>query len=203
MGQDLAVEEDRVTEPGCVLGQLRECAGRLLEVAREKLHAPIRMVKLAADAVVLLLRPHRLRAHAFKALGGRLDWAREHEPDGLEQSHLARLDEAALDPHSGLADVPGDEVDTLDLGHRLRERFCDGGFHQAFTEADAHLAGDDLDHESSRQGVQPAQQLLERRRFGGPASGANGLQRLLDLLERHVVVIGAPIERLAFAEQQL
>src|SRR5712691_4732775 len=197
MGEDFAVEEDRMTEPGRTLGQLREGSGRLLQVAREKLNAPVRMVKLAADAVVLLLRPYLLRGHALEGLGGRLDRAGEHEPDGLEQRHRARLDDAALDPDRGLADVSGDEVDTLDLRHRLPKRLGDSGLHQAFAEADAHFAGDDLDHESRGLRVEPAQQLLERRRLGGPAGGANRLQRLLDLLERHVAVVGASFHCLA------
>src|SRR5260370_40766169 len=153
------------------------------------------MVKLAADAVVLLLRPHLLCAHPLEGLGGRFYRARQHEANGLEHGHLARLHEAALDAHRGLADVAGDEVDTLDLRHRLPERLGDGGLHETFAQADAHLAGDDLDHESGGFRVETAQEPLERRRLGRTARSAHSLQRLLDLLARHLALLRPPFYR--------
>src|SRR5260370_36611861 len=135
LGEDLAVEEGRMTERDCVLGQLRESTGRLLQVAREKLHAPVCVVKLAANAVVLLLSPYLVGAHTGETFGGRLDRARQHETNGLEQGHLARLDDAVLDADRGLTDVSRDEVHALDPSHRLPERLGDGGLHQTFAPA--------------------------------------------------------------------
>src|SRR5437867_2961401 len=96
MRQHLAVEEHVVTDGAGRLDQLGERAGRLLQVAREELDPIGLAVELAAHAVVLLLRPHGVRAHAREGFVGRLDRAREHEPDGLKQRDRARL-EAVLD----------------------------------------------------------------------------------------------------------
>src|SRR5260370_42094768 len=86
-------------------GQLGERARRLFQVAREELDSTIGMMELATGAVVLLLGPHLVRAHALEAFGGGLDPAREHETDRLEQRHRARRQPAGVDTHSRLADV--------------------------------------------------------------------------------------------------
>src|SRR5260370_16318146 len=80
------------------LGQVGESTGRRLQVARENLHAPVCVVKLAANAVVLLLSPYLVGAHTGETFGGRLDGARQHETTRLEQGHLAPLNDAGLLP---------------------------------------------------------------------------------------------------------
>ncbi len=163
MSQDLAVEKDGMAETGRALGQLGERTRRLFQVAREELDSTIGMMELATDAVVFLLGPHLVRAHALESFGGGLDRAREHETDGLEQRHRARLQPAVLDSYSRLADVSRDEVDALHLGDGYAERLGDGGLNEALAQADAHLARDDLDHEARRFRMKAAQQVFERR----------------------------------------
>src|SRR6266852_6049702 len=172
VGEDLAVEEDGMPESWRALSQLGERASRLFQVAREQLDPTIVTMELAADAVVLLLGPHLVRAHALESFGGGLDRAREHETDGLEQRHRARLQPAVLDSYSRLADVSRDEVDALHLGDGYAERLGDGGLNEALAQADAHLARDDLDHEPRRFRMKTAQELLERRGLGRPAGCA-------------------------------
>ena len=155
------------------------------------------MMKLAADAVVLLLGPDLVRAHSFECFCRSLDRAREHEANGLEQGHRARLELAVLDLHRSLADISGDEVDAFHLRHRHAECLGDGGFYETFAQADAHLAGDHLDDEPGGLRMKAAQQVLERRGFGCSACGTDRVQRLLDIFERRVLVLRASIQRLA------
>src|SRR5450756_1088983 len=183
MGQYLAVEQDRVTQPRSALRQLRECASRLLQVAREELDATIGMMKLAAHTVVLLLGPDLVRAHPVEGLGRGVGRAREHEANRLEQGDGCRVQLSALAANSRLSNVTGDEVDAFDLGHGQPERLCNGGLYEAFAEADAHLARDDFDDEASGLWVQPAQERLEGRRLGRATRCSYRLQRLLDLSE--------------------
>ena len=156
------------------------------------------MVQLAADSVVLLLRPDLLRAHALECFLRGLDRAGEHEADRLEEGHVARLDLTVLDPHRGLADVSGDQVDPLHLWNRHPERLCDRRFNEANAETDPHLARDDFDDEPRRLGVEAPQQLFERDGFLCRApSRPDLLERRLDLLQRDVLVLGATLESLA------
>src|SRR5713101_8319014 len=87
MGEDLAVEEDGMPQSLRALSQLGERARRLFQVAREQLDPTIVTMELAADAVVLLLGPHLVRAHALESFGGGLDQALAQA-----DAHLARDD---------------------------------------------------------------------------------------------------------------
>src|SRR6266849_5919908 len=88
MSQDLAVEKDGMAETWRALGQLGERTRRLFQVAREELDSTIGMMELATDAVVFLLGPHLVRAHALECLGdGGLN-----EALAQADAHLARDD---------------------------------------------------------------------------------------------------------------
>src|SRR3989440_2447435 len=140
---------------------------------------------LAADAVVLLFGPNLVRAHAFEYLVWSFDRAREHESNRLKQGDGARLEFAALAPHGSLADVAGDQVEPLDLRDRYAESLGDRRLHQALAQADAHLAGDDLDEEARRFGVHPPQHRFERHRLRVATSVANRFQCRFDVLQSY------------------
>ena len=152
-------------------------------------------MQLTAHAVVFLLRPHRLGAHAGERLARRLDGAGEHETDRLKQRDGAGLELSVLAPNGGLADVARDQVHAFHLRDRNPERLRDRGFDQAFAEADAHLAGDDLDEESSGLGVQPPEQSFERSGLGGATRSPDRFERPLDLLEGYRLRLRAAVER--------
>src|SRR6266571_3358373 len=187
MRQHLAVEQDRVTQAGGALCQLWKGARGLFEVAREKLYSSSVVMKLAANAVVLLLRSDFSRAHPIKGLHRGLDRAGEHEPHRLEKGDGRCLQLAELAANRGLADVAGDEVHALDLRDGNAERFGDRSLHQSLAEAYAHLTRDDLDHKARRLRVQPAQERLQRRRLGRATRCSDRLERSLDLGQRDVL----------------
>src|SRR5665213_83449 len=195
--EHLAVKQDGVSETQSALRQLRECASGLFQVAREELDPTTGVVELAAHAVVLLLGPDLVRAHPLEGLACGLHRACEHEANRLKESDCRRVELSALAANRRLSDVTRDEVNALDLGHRQSEGFCDRGFDEALAESNAHLAGDDLDHEAGALRVQPPQELLEGRRLGFAARGPYRLQRLFELHEGHLVARGAALERLA------
>ena len=197
MSQDLAIEQDVVTDRRRGVDELGKGAGRLLEVAREKLDARSLAVKLAAHAVVLLLRPHCAGAHARECLTGRLDRAGQHESHRLEKSDRAGLELPALAAHGGFADVARHQVYALDLRDGDPESLGDGRLDQALAEADPHLAGDDLDEESRRLSVQSPDHCFQRSGLGVAARGADRLERRLDLAEGHRRRQRASVQRLA------
>jgi len=96
-----------------------------------------------------------------------------------------------------LADVAGDQVHPLDLRDRHLERLGDGRLDQSLAEADAHLAGDHLDHEPRRPGVEPSEQSLQRSRLGRALRAADRLQGCCDLREGTVLARGAALERVS------
>jgi hypothetical protein len=100
----------------------------------------------------------------------------------------------AADGH--LADVAGDQVHSLDLRDGHVERLRDRGFDEPFAEADAHLAGYHLDHESRGPRIEPAEQSLERRGLGGALCTADRLQGRGDVGKRGVLAESAAFERL-------
>ena len=194
VGEHLTVEQHVVSNPRRAFDQLGEGRGRLLEVAREQLGARPLAVQLTSHAVVLLLGPHCLRPHAGERLLRRLDGAREHEADRLKQGDGARLELPMLAPDCGFADIPGHEMHALHLRDRNPECLRDRSLNQAFAEADAHLAGDDLDEESRCLGVQPLEQGFKWFGFGGATRGPDRFERLLDFIEGHRLRLRAAVE---------
>ena len=154
-------------------------------------------MELTAHAVVLLLGPDLVRAHSFECLGRLFDRACEHEPNRLEKRHARAFELAKFAPNCSLANVACDQMDALDLRHRQSECFRDCRLHQTLAQADPHLTGDDFDHEAGRFRVQPAQELLQRRRFGFATRGSYRLQCLLDIGQGDVFGVGLTFERLA------
>ena len=130
---------------------------------------------LAPDAVVLLFGPDLVGAHAFEHFVWSFDRAREHESNRLKQRDGAGLELTALAARGRLADVAGDQVEPLDLRDRYAESLGDRSLDQPLAQADAHLAGDDLDEEARRFGVHTPQHRFERRRLGVATSVANRL----------------------------
>ncbi len=153
-------------------------------------------MKLAANPVVFLLRPDARRAHALESLRGSFHRAREHEAHGLKQGDRGGVELLVLAADRGFADVAGDQMDALDLRDGDLERLGDRRFDQAFAEADAHLAGNDLDEEAGRFRLQAAQDPFQRRLFRFAARGADRLQRRFDVLQGNRLGLRATIERL-------
>ena len=174
-GEDLAVENVSPRdgrERGHDLGELRR---EVAPVPREEPDGRVELVKLAADAVVLVLDPERCSeaTNRVRPVGGRLG---EHGIDGGEVGEPRGLEAAAARLERDRAQVGPMTVGGPNGRDRLLDRVGDGVLERLLLHADPRLAQHGLDERPDGSSVHPPKGLYEERHLGPRAPG--GAERL-------------------------
>ena len=162
-GHDLSIRNEltrKRTHRGIQLGKLED----LVQSARIQFHLIATLVRLGANAIVLIFQK-RSAWDRLEDFARRLNRSCQHTSDRVEQAQLSFVERATSRKPQGLADITEEHVRTLNAVNRRAESLGDRFFDQVLFQADAEIAGDDLDDVFRFQRIGATKQLFHHGTF--------------------------------------
>ena len=164
-GQQLTVEDPVPGHRASSCCDLGEAVGDVVEIAAEQAHLVALAVQLGADAVVLVLDPHR-RPHSRQRRSLIHDGAGQHRLERVEEGEPGAREGSTTSELGRAADVTGEHASPLHRRKLSLEGGSDALLEVTLAQADAELAAEDGRDVARAERVRATEEPREHLRLG-------------------------------------